>query len=58
MVMSEKLQDRRDLVKYFESRHPYLSDPSDRPKFLSGALTNAFEVNDSSLQFTRHINES
>lgn len=46
MVSSELPATRKDNVKYYENRHPYLSDPNQRPKFLSGGATNSFEVND------------
>lgn len=46
MVATEAPPSRRDNVKYQEARHPYLSNPTDRPKFLMGAATNSFEVND------------
>lgn len=48
LVMSEKAPTRSDNVKYWEERHPYLSDPDQRPKFLGGTSTVSFEVQDGS----------
>lgn len=46
LVMSEKVPNRGDNVKYWEAHHPYLSDSEERPKFLAGTSTKSFEVQD------------
>lgn len=48
LVTAEKVPNRGDDVKYWEARHPYLSDSDERPKFLAGATTKSFEVQDGS----------
>lgn len=46
LVVSEKVPTRGDNVKYWEQRHPYLSDDVERPKFLAGTSTTRYEVQD------------
>ena len=58
MVMSEKQPSRQDLAKYYEKRHPYLSDDIERPKFLAGTSTRSFEVQDSSFIVTRQFEQT